>query len=276
MRDSDWHYQEIMPEIALQSSNREREAIDIEREVDDMKIAEYMEKHTVSRLIGAPPGYVGYDEGGQLTEAVRRHPYSVILLDEIEKAHTDIFNVLLQILDDGRLTDGKGRVVNFKNTVIIMTSNLGSHNILEAADFAEAQKEVLELLKNYFRPEFLNRIDEILVFDPLGAAELRQIVEQMLKELSGRLQENGLDIKVTDEAKAELLKAGKDTRYGARPLRRALRKLVEDPVSDLYLASELKRGDTILTRTDEAGKIYFDKEEAHKEEALVAAGEERP
>ena len=184
------------------------------------------------------------------------------------------------------MTDGQGRTVDFKNAVIIMTSNAGARALLDSKPlgFATGEKQVndgrksavLEEVKRIFRPEFLNRIDEILVFDPLGEAELRQIVEQMLKELSGRLQENGLDIKVTDEAKAELLKAGKDTRYGARPLRRALRKLVEDPVSDLYLASELKCGDTILTRTDEAGKIYFDKEEAHKEEALVAAGEERP
>ena len=249
-------------------------------------MSEYMEKHTTSRLVGAPPGYVGYEEGGQLTDVVRRRPYSVILLDEIEKAHPDVFNLLLQIMEDGRLTDGQGRTVDFKNAVIIMTSNAGARALLDSKPlgFATGEKQVsdgrknavLEEVKRIFRPEFLNRIDEILVFDPLGEAELRQIVEQMLKELSGRLQENGLDIKVTDEAKAELLKAGKDTRYGARPLRRALRKLVEDPVSDLYLASELKRGDTILTRTDEAGKIYFDKEEAHKEEALVAAGEERP
>lgn len=249
-------------------------------------MSEYMEKYSVSRLIGAPPGYVGYEEGGQLTDVVRRRPYSVILLDEIEKAHPDVFNLLLQIMEDGRLTDGQGRTVDFKNAVIIMTSNAGARALLDSKPlgFATGEKQVndgrksavLEEVKRIFRPEFLNRIDEILVFDPLGEAELRQIVEQMLKELSGRLQENGLDIKVTDEAKAELLKAGKDTRYGARPLRRALRKLVEDPVSDLYLASELKCGDTILTRTDEAGKIYFDKEEAHKEEALVAAGEERP
>ena len=257
-----------------------------ERALIRFDMSEYMEKHTTSRLVGAPPGYVGYEEGGQLTDVVRRRPYSVILLDEIEKAHPDVFNLLLQIMEDGRLTDGQGRTVDFKNAVIIMTSNAGARALLDSKPlgFATGEKQVndgrksavLEEVKRIFRPEFLNRIDEILVFDPLGEAELRQIVEQMLKELSGRLQENGLDIKVTDEAKAELLKAGKDTRYGARPLRRALRKLVEDPVSDLYLASELKRGDTILTRTDEAGKIYFDKEEAHKEEALVAAGEERP
>ena len=257
-----------------------------ERALIRFDMSEYMEKHTTSRLVGAPPGYVGYEEGGQLTDVVRRRPYSVILLDEIEKAHPDVFNLLLQIMEDGRLTDGQGRTVDFKNAVIIMTSNAGARALLDSKPlgFATGEKQVndgrksavLEEVKRIFRPEFLNRIDEILVFDPLGEAELRQIVEQMLKELSGRLQENGLDIKVTDEAKAELLKAGKDTRYGARPLRRALRKLVEDPVSDLYLASELKRGDTILTRTDEAGKIYFNKEEAHKEEALVAAGEERP
>ena len=259
---------------------------DDEKNMVRIDMTEYMEKFSVSRLIGAPPGYVGYEEGGQLTDVVRRRPYSVILLDEIEKAHPDVFNLLLQIMEDGRLTDGQGRTVDFKNAVIIMTSNAGARALLDSKPlgFATGEKQVndgrksavLEEVKRIFRPEFLNRIDEILVFDPLGEAELRQIVEQMLKELSGRLQENGLDIKVTDEAKAELLKAGKDTRYGARPLRRALRKLVEDPVSDLYLASELKRGDTILTRTDEAGKIYFDKEEAHKEEALVAAGEERP
>ena len=151
-------------------------------------MSEYMEKHTVSRLIGAPPGYVGYDEGGQLTEAVRRRPYSVILLDEIEKAHPDIFNVLLQILDDGRLTDGKGRVVNFKNTIIIMTSNLGSHEILESKDYDEANKKVRELLKQYFRPEFLNRVDDIVVFKALQKDQVRNIAAILLERLGKRLE----------------------------------------------------------------------------------------
>lgn len=255
-----------------------------ERALIRFDMSEYMEKHTTSRLVGAPPGYVGYDEGGQMTDIVRRRPYSVILLDEIEKAHPDVFNLLLQIMEDGRLTDGQGRTVDFKNTVIIMTSNAGARALVDSKPlgFSPSEKQVdesrkntvMEEVKRIFRPEFLNRIDEILVFDPLGEAELRQIVDHMLKELSGRLQESGLSIKITDETKRELLKAGKDTRYGARPLRRALRKLVEDPVSDLYLSAAVKRGDTILTRTDDEGKIYFDKE-ANKEEVLAVAGEEQ-
>ena len=218
---------------------------DDERSMIRIDMSEYMEKHTVSRLIGAPPGYVGYDEGGQLTEAVRRHPYSVILLDEIEKAHTDIFNVLLQILDDGRLTDGKGRVVNFKNTVIIMTSNLGSHNILEAADFAEAQKEVLELLKNYFRPEFLNRIDDIIVFKGLAKEQVKKIAAILLENLNKRLQKQvNISLKWSDEVLDKLSEEGFDPHFGARPLRRLLTHTIETELSKEIIKGTIKEGNT--------------------------------
>ena len=209
-------------------------------------MSEYMEKHTVSRLIGAPPGYVGYDEGGQLTEAVRRHPYSVILLDEIEKAHPDIFNVLLQILDDGRLTDGKGRVVNFKNTVIIMTSNLGSHEILNAADFTTAEKSVRELLKQYFRPEFLNRIDDIIVFKGLQKDQVRHIAQILLQRLSERLERQvNIRLTWTDAALQALGDRGFEPQFGARPLRRLITHTVETALSRDIIAGTIREGDTV-------------------------------
>ena len=227
---------------------------DDERSIIRVDMSEYMEKHTVARLIGAPPGYVGYDEGGQLTEAVRRRPYSVILLDEIEKAHRDIFNVLLQILDDGRLTDGKGRVVNFKNTVIIMTSNLGSQEILQRAKigfitnkaFAEAETIIKDLLKNYFRPEFLNRIDDIVVFKSLAKEQVKAIAEILLKTLSERLEKQ-INVKLTwtDEAVTALSEKGFDANFGARPLRRLLTHTVETELSKKIISGKVKEGDTV-------------------------------
>lgn len=218
---------------------------DDERSMIRIDMSEYMEKHSVSRLIGAPPGYVGYDEGGQLTEAVRRHPYSVILLDEIEKAHRDVFNVLLQILDDGRLTDGKGRVVNFKNTVIIMTSNLGSHEILNK-DYEEARGAVKDILKDYFRPEFLNRVDDIIVFKTLAKEQVKKIAAILLGALGERL---GRQVKITlgwnDAALTALADQGFDPNFGARPLRRLLVHTVETALSKEIIKGEVREGDTV-------------------------------
>ena len=219
---------------------------DDERNIVRIDMSEYMEKHTVSRLIGAPPGYVGYDEGGQLTEAVRRHPYSVILLDEIEKAHPDIFNVLLQILDDGRLTDGKGRVVNFKNTVIIMTSNLGSHEILETGNFEDAEKQVKDILKNYFRPEFLNRIDDIVVFKGLKREQVLDIARILLQNLSNRLQKQmNITLTWTDEALRALSEKGYEPQFGARPLRRLITHTVETALSRSIISGDVQEGQSV-------------------------------
>ena len=218
---------------------------DDERSMIRIDMSEYMEKHSVSRLIGAPPGYVGYDEGGQLTEAVRRRPYSVILLDEIEKAHRDVFNVLLQILDDGRLTDGKGRVVNFKNTVIIMTSNLGSHEILNKS-YEEAKGAVKEILKDYFRPEFLNRVDDIIVFKALKKEQVKNIAAIMLKSLSDRLEKQiKISLTWTDEALTALADKGFDSNFGARPLRRLLTHTVETSLSKQIIRGDVREGDTV-------------------------------
>ncbi|WP_301859839.1 ATP-dependent chaperone ClpB [uncultured Megasphaera sp.] len=228
---------------------------DDERNIIRIDMTEYMEKHTVSRLIGAPPGYVGYDEGGQLTEAVRRHPYSVILLDEIEKAHPDIFNVLLQILDDGRLTDGKGRVVNFKNTIIIMTSNLGSHEILEAKNFDEAEKKVRELLKQYFRPEFLNRVDDIVVFKALQKEQVKNIAAILLQHLGARLEKQvKIHLAWTDEALQQLADQGFSPQFGARPLRRLITHTVETSLSRDIIAGTVREGDTVTIGWD--GKAF--------------------
>ena len=218
---------------------------DDERSMIRIDMSEYMEKHSVSRLIGAPPGYVGYDEGGQLTEAVRRRPYSVILLDEIEKAHRDVFNVLLQILDDGRLTDGKGRVVNFKNTVIIMTSNLGSHEILNKS-YEEAKGAVKEILKDYFRPEFLNRVDDIIVFKALQKEQVKNIAAIMIKSLSDRLEKQiKISLTWTDEALTALADKGFDPNFGARPLRRLLTHTVETSLSKQIIRGDVREGDTV-------------------------------
>jgi ATP-dependent Clp protease ATP-binding subunit ClpB len=201
----------------------------------------------VARLIGAPPGYIGYEEGGQLTEAVRRKPYSVILLDEIEKAHPDVFNVLLQVLDDGRLTDGKGRTVNFKNTVIIMTSNIGSQLILEMRGsddrtYQRMREQVLEALRRQFRPEFLNRVDEVVVFRALTEAELGRIVEIQLDGLRKRLADRRITLEVTDAAKTHLARVGYDPVFGARPLKRTIQREVETPVARLIVAGKLRDG----------------------------------
>jgi ATP-dependent Clp protease ATP-binding subunit ClpB len=229
---------------------------DDEENMIRLDMSEYMEKHTVARLIGAPPGYVGYDEGGQLTEAVRRKPYSVVLLDEIEKAHPDVFNVLLQVLDDGRLTDGHGRTVNFRNTVIIMTSNIGSQLILEmrGADdrsYQRMREQVLEALRRHFRPEFLNRVDEIVVFRALTEAELAKIVEIQLDGLRRRLADRRITLEVTETARNHLAKVGYDPVFGARPLKRAIQREVETPVARLIVAGKLRDGGTV--RVDVAG-----------------------
>jgi ATP-dependent Clp protease ATP-binding subunit ClpB len=208
-------------------------------------MSEYMEKHSVARLIGAPPGYVGYDEGGYLTEAVRRHPYSVVLFDEIEKAHPDVFNVLLQILDDGRMTDGKGRTVDFKNTVLIMTSNIGTQWIQELGDKTnpEMEKRVMDALRATFKPEFLNRIDEIVIFNSLGPEEIKKIVEIQIGLLARRLEASKITLKLTDEAKAFLASSGFDPVYGARPLKRTIQHLVQDPLAMKILDGSVKEGD---------------------------------
>jgi len=219
-----------------------------------LDMSEYMEKHTVSRLIGAPPGYVGYEEGGQLTEAVRRRPYRVILFDEVEKAHPDVFNILLQLLEDGRLTDGHGRTVDFKNTVVIMTSNLGTEEFQrqpvgfypkEGADEKRMRTAVEDALKRTFRPELLNRIDDVIIFHSLTEENLKDVVELLIREEGKRLGERSIKLNVTPEAKAWLVKRGYDQIYGARPLRRAIQRYVENPISSKILQSEFKEGDTI-------------------------------
>jgi ATP-dependent Clp protease ATP-binding subunit ClpC len=220
-----------------------------------LDMSEYMEKHTVSRLIGAPPGYVGYDEGGQLTELVRRRPFRVVLFDEIEKAHPDVFNILLQILEDGRLTDGHGRVVDFKNVVVIMTSNLGTQEIQrQSVGFRQEKgieqerlrQSISSALKQTFRPELLNRIDEIIVFESLNEQHLEQIVELLLKEVQQRLSEHKIAVELTDAAKVWLVKEGYDPVFGARPLRRAIRQHLENPISKRMLDGEFVEDDVIL------------------------------
>ncbi|MEP6956255.1 MAG: AAA family ATPase, partial [Chthoniobacterales bacterium] len=208
-------------------------------------MSEYMEKHAVARLIGAPPGYVGYEEGGQLSEAVRRKPYSVILFDEIEKAHHDVFNVLLQVLDDGRITDGQGRTVDFKNTVIIMTSNIGSQFISEDWSRERDSSLVLEALREHFRPEFLNRVDEIIIFDRLNEEDLKQIVDIQLRRLVRRLENQKITLELTDAARARVAQQGYDPVYGARPLKRAIQKEILDPLSLDILEGKFGEGQTI-------------------------------
>ena len=219
-------------------------------------MSEYMEKHTVARLIGAPPGYVGYDEGGQLTEAARRRPYSVILFDEIEKAHADVFNVLLQLLDDGRLTDGHGRTVDFRNTVVIMTSNLGSHIFREYERPEKVRPLLMQELRNTLRPEFLNRIDDVVIFAPLGRDEIARIVDIQLGHLRRRLAARRIELEVTDGAPALLGREGYDPTFGARPLKRTIQRLVQDPLSLKLLQRELSDGDTV-TVDAEGDAIVF-------------------
>jgi len=231
---------------------------DDEQALIRLDMSEYQEKHTVARMLGAPPGYVGYDEGGQLTEAVRRRPYSVVLFDEIEKAHPDVFNVLLQILDDGRLTDGQGRTIDCRNTVLIMTSNLGSQAIQEMSgqDFEKVRDSVIEVLREHFRPEFLNRIDEVIVFKPLTEDQLTAIVDIQLKRLEDRLAERRVTLVVTDGAASLLAQRGWDPVYGARPLKRAIQRLVQDPLAMMLLEGKFSDGDTI-TLGAKGGEITF-------------------
>jgi ATP-dependent Clp protease ATP-binding subunit ClpB len=250
---------------------------DDERAMIRLDMSEYMEKHSVSRMIGAPPGYVGYEEGGQLTEQVRRRPYSVVLFDEIEKAHPDVFNVLLQILEDGRLTDGKGRKVDFRNTVLVMTSNVGSAALFELAgnDPGRARKEATEALRAIFRPEFLNRIDDIVFFNPLGREQLEKIVDLQLAAVSKLLADRQVSIELTPAARSLILSEGYDPAYGARPLRRTVQRLVQDPLALEILQGKVVPGDTV--RVDAAGgQMKFERVEAKPvppdESTAAAAG----
>jgi ATP-dependent Clp protease ATP-binding subunit ClpC len=241
-------------------------------------MSEYQERHTVSRLIGAPPGYVGYEEGGSLTEAVRRRPYRVVLFDEVEKAHPDVFNILLQMLEDGRLTDGHGRTVDFRNTVVIMTSNLGTAEFQRpTVGFTPAERQtksererlrsaVEKALKETFRPELLNRIDETIIFEPLTEADLKQVVELLTHDVRKRLAERGVGLELTEAAKEALVKEGFDPVFGARPLRRTVQRRVENPLSKRILAGEFGEGDTVLV--DVEGEEYV----FSRAEAPVAAG----
>jgi ATP-dependent Clp protease ATP-binding subunit ClpB len=219
-------------------------------------MSEYQEKHTLTRLIGAPPGYVGYDEGGQLTEAVRRRPYSVVLLDEIEKAHHDVWSVLLQVLDDGRLTDGQGRTVDFRNTVLIMTSNVGSQHLLELRhdNRAAIESAALAELTKTFRPEFLNRIDETIFFNPLDKAELAGIVDIQLGRFRALLADRGLELKVSPPAKAFIAERGYDPVYGARPLKRSIQRNLIDPLANALISGAFQAGDRIVADLDSSGE----------------------
>jgi ATP-dependent Clp protease ATP-binding subunit ClpC len=242
-------------------------------------MSEFQERHTVSRLIGAPPGYVGYDDAGQLTESVRRRPYQVVLFDEIEKAHPDVFNTLLQVLDDGRLTDGQGHTIDFRNTVIIMTSNVGTEHVRQQAiglvrqhdrnAETAARERVHEALRQAFRPEFLNRIDEIVVFQSLTEPELAQIVDLLVAEVADRLREQGMELELTQAAKTLLVREGYNPAYGARPLRRTVQRTVETPLSRALLKGEYMPGDTISVDVAN-GKLTFDKRE------LLQLGQKRP
>ena len=233
---------------------------DDEKAMVRLDMSEYMEKHTVSRLIGAPPGYVGYEEGGQLTEAVKRRPYALVLLDEIEKAHSDVFNVLLQILEDGRLTDGKGRTVDFKNTLVIMTSNLGSQVIKELSrDYEAMEREVRKVLEAQFKPEFLNRVDEVIIFKPLGKDAILKIVGLQLELLAKRLGDRKIGLEVGKEAKELLAERGFDPVYGARPLKRVIQRDIQNPLAMKILAGEYGEGDTVVVGVDKAGEIEFGK-----------------
>jgi len=221
-------------------------------------MSEFMEKHSVARLIGAPPGYVGYEEGGHLTEAVRRRPYSVILMDEIEKARPDVFNILLQVLDDGRLTDGHGRTVDFRNTVVVMTSNLGSQRIqsLAGEGYDAMKSAVMEVVGQHFRPEFINRVDEMVVFHPLEQEQIRQIAEIQLGHLRKRLESHGFGLMVSDDALDLLAEAGFDPVYGARPLKRAIHQQIENPLARKILGGDFASGDTVQVDVED-GRFIF-------------------
>jgi ATP-dependent Clp protease ATP-binding subunit ClpB len=237
---------------------------DDEQSMIRIDMSEYMEKHAVARLIGAPPGYVGYDEGGQLTEAIRRRPYAVVLFDEIEKAHPDVFNVLLQVMDDGRLTDAKGRTVDFKNTVLIMTSNLGSAMLASDAlktehDFDQARESVMRELRQHFRPEFLNRVDDIVIFRPLGTAQMNQILELRLNELRKLLEDRQISLELTEPARQLILAAGSDAAYGARPLKRALQRMIQDPLAIKILNGEVVHGEHVRIDVDRhSNQLHFE------------------
>ena len=247
---------------------------DDEHSMIRIDMSEYQEKHTVSRMVGAPPGYVGYEEAGQLTEAVRRRPYAVVLFDEIEKAHPEVLNVLLQLLDDGRLTDGKGRTVDFKNAVVIMTSNLGSQYIAEAAqgdagagttgiELPEGiRRAVMVTLREHFRPEFLNRLDEIIFFHPLGREHMKRIIDIQLSGLMKRLEERKIHVQLTDAAKEELVQEGYDPAYGARPLKRAIQRRVLDPLALRVLEGEFGEGHVVVVDREPGGGLKFEKQEA--------------
>jgi ATP-dependent Clp protease ATP-binding subunit ClpB len=242
---------------------------DDEKAMVRIDMSEYMEKFSVSRLIGAPPGYVGYEEGGQLTEAVRRRPYSVVLLDEIEKAHPEVFNILLQVLDEGRLTDSKGHVVSFRNTIIIMTSNLGSHLIQERLSsitsenreqvMGELRQQLIDMLRQQLRPEFLNRIDDIIVFKPLTQEEIRRIVDIQIDRVERLLKANNISFEITDEAKDWIAKLGFDIVYGARPLKRVIQRHLINPLSAMLLEGKFTAGDLVRVVLDEQGLIDFER-----------------
>jgi ATP-dependent Clp protease ATP-binding subunit ClpB len=239
---------------------------DDEQAMVRIDMSEYMEKHAVARLIGAPPGYIGYDEGGQLTEAVRRRPYAVVLFDEIEKAHPDVFNVLLQVLDDGRLTDSKGRTVDFKNTVLIMTSNVGAGQLSTAwaqgeEGFDEAKSRVMDELKKHFRPEFLNRVDDIVIFHPLNDEQLTHIVDLRLKELQALLDDRKITLELTDKARTAIFKSGYDRAYGARPLKRAIQRMVQDKLAVKILDGSVLHGDHVVVGVGKSGELTFDVKE---------------
>jgi len=243
---------------------------DTEDAIVRIDMSEYMEKHTVSRLIGAPPGYVGYEEGGQLTEAVRRRPYSVILLDEIEKAHTDVFNVLLQVMDDGRLTDGQGRTVDFKNCVLIMTSNVGSQHIVAEADEQRMREAVEATLSQHFKPEFLNRIDDVVIFQRLSREQIKRIVDLQVAQLVERVRERGVEVQLTDGARELLANLGWDPTYGARPLKRVIQKRLVDRLALAMLEGRFGEGDTVLVDVAD-GDLVFEKTERQTAEPVAAA-----
>jgi ATP-dependent Clp protease ATP-binding subunit ClpB len=235
---------------------------DDERAIVRLDMSEYMEKHAVARMVGAPPGYIGYEEGGQLTEAVRRRPYSVVLFDEIEKAHPDVFNILLQILDDGRLTDSQGRTVDFRNAVIIMTSNVGGQWIIEHGEqnWDEAERLVQDALRQTFKPEFLNRVDDIIVYQPLDRNDMLQIIDLQLAHVEELLADREMKLQVTEGAKEALLAEGFDPAYGARPVKRAIQRRVQNPLAMAFLEGRFGEGDTIrVSFSDTTGEFEFDK-----------------
>jgi ATP-dependent Clp protease ATP-binding subunit ClpB len=235
---------------------------DDEKALVRLDMSEYMEKHAVARMIGAPPGYVGYEEGGQLTEAIRRRPYAVVLFDEIEKAHPDVFNVLLQILDDGRLTDSQGRTVDFRNTVLIMTSNIGSQYILEMGtqNWEQVETKVLELLRQTFRPEFLNRVDDVIIFRPLSSQDIAKIVDLQIKRVERLVAERKLRLEVTPAAKQLIVAEGYDPVYGARPLKRAIQRLLQNPLAMAVLEGKYTEGDTVrVDRAKDGNHLSFER-----------------